>query len=143
MNNERFLAIDFGTKKIGLACSEIGIAMPCGIVPTIEAIERITRIITEKRITHLLLGISHHLNGDESPTRQAREARSFVQKLKKHIDPQLPIIEFDESCTTSEARLSLSHTGHRVRSTTLVDDIAACILLQSYLDREEVTSGKS
>lgn len=126
-----YLAIDYGTKKIGLAHSSQGIAFPGGVIPTSEALSRIAKIIQEKQITDIVIGIPNHITGEESHL--TRLVRIFELELKKHF-PNLPIHEYDERLSSAEATLSLEEAGHKKRRHEHIDDMAASIVLQSFLD---------
>ncbi len=125
------LAIDYGTKKIGLAIAVEGIAFPIGIVPTKEAFSRIPKLIQERTVDMIVIGIANHMDGTLSE--QATRTREFQKKLQNILPKNIQYIEWDERLTTFEARSSLGQLGTKfVRDN--IDDVAASILLQSYLD---------
>lgn len=127
----KYLAIDYGTKKIWLAHSTAGIAFPSGIIPTHSAIIELKKIVESKTITAFVIGIPNHITGEESDL--TRLVRIFEKELEKHF-PDLPIFEFDERLSTAEALLSLEEAGHKKRREEKIDDMAAAIVLQSFLD---------
>lgn len=124
------LAIDYGTKKIGLAIEIEWIALPLSIIPTKEAFSRLPKIIKERHIDMILIGIANHMNGTISE--QALRTREFQKKLQNILPKHIQYIEWDERLTSFEAKNAVDPFGKDPRK--LVDDIAAGILLQSYLN---------
>ena len=125
------LALDYGTKKIGLAHCIAGIALPFGIISTNTAVSDLMRIVSERQIDSFVIGIPNHITGEESDL--TRLVREFEKTLKTHF-PHLPIYEFDERLSSAEAILSLEESGHKVRRREKIDDMAAAIVLQSFLE---------
>lgn len=125
------LAIDYGTRKIGLAIEVESIAFPLFVVPTKEIFSRIPTIVKEREIDTIVIGIANHMDGSISD--QAVRTREFQKKLRNLLPKDIQYIEWDERLTTFEARSSLGHIGTKsVRDN--IDDVAAAILLQSYID---------
>lgn len=127
------LAIDYGTKKIWLAIEVEGIAFPLSIIPTKEVFSTIPRIVRERHIDSIIIGIANNMDGTVSD--HATRTREFMKKLTNILPKTLTCIEWDERLTTFEARSSLGQIGTaHVRDE--VDDVAASIFLQSYLESE-------
>lgn len=125
------LAIDYGTKKIGLAVELEGIALPFRIIETKQAFSYLPKLVLERNIHTIIIGIANHMDGNVSE--QAIRTREFQKKLQNILPKDVQYIEWDERLTTSEARISLGQIGtSQVRDA--VDDVAASILLQSYID---------
>ncbi len=125
------LAIDYGTRKIGLAIAVEGIAFPLAIIATKEAFSRLPKLVQERQIDTIIIGIANHMDGTTSD--QAIRTREFQKKLQNLLPRNMKYIEWDERLTTFEARSSLGHIGTKnIREQ--IDDVAASILLQSYLD---------
>lgn len=126
------LAIDYGTKKIGLAIEVERIAFPLGIVATKEIFSYLPKLLKERPIDTIVIGIANHMDGTTSE--QATRTREFQKKLQNILPKGIKYIEWDERLTTFEARNSLGQIGTKfVRNN--IDDVAASILLQSYLDQ--------
>jgi putative Holliday junction resolvase len=126
------LAIDYGTKKIGLAIEIEGIAFPLAIVATKKIFSYLPKLIKERHINMILIGIANHMDGTTSD--QATRTRDFQRKLQNILPKDMKYIEWDERLTTFEARSSLGQIGTKfIRDN--IDDVAASILLQSYLDQ--------
>ena len=123
------LAIDHGTSKCGLAIEIAGIALPLWTVPTKDIVGRLKTIVSERNIDTIIIGIAKHVNGQ--PSKQSALQRTFAGRISSYF-PDCQVILWDERFTTSEARLSLEETGSNWNGN--IDDMAASILLQSYLE---------
>src|SRR5579884_2705226 len=132
----RILAIDHGTVRIGLAISdELGvIAQPLEFVPA-EPLEkvfaRLKEIIQEKEVGLLLVGMPRNMDGSYGPA--AAKVKEFIEALKTAIS--VPVKTWDERLTSAQAnRLLIQADVRRDLRRQKVDQMAAAILLQSYLD---------
>jgi putative Holliday junction resolvase len=132
----RILAIDYGTKRIGLAISDRDrrIASPLEMYERKDAAQDaryFQRVVTEEKVELLVLGLPVHTTGTEG--QKARETRAFGDWLKQTTG--LPLVHRDERFTTVEAESLLWDAGlsHKQRKQRR-DMLAAQILLQSYLD---------
>ncbi|EKD29332.1 MAG: hypothetical protein ACD_78C00441G0004 [uncultured bacterium (gcode 4)] len=123
------LAIDYGTKKIGLAIEVEGIAFPLAIIATKEIFSSLPKLIKERHIDTIIIGIANHMDGTISE--QAIRTREFRKKIQNLLPKDMRYIEWDERLTTFEARNALDPFGKDPRKN--IDDVAASILLQSYL----------
>src|SRR6266478_5595570 len=132
----RILAIDHGTKRIGLAISdEMGIiAQPLEFVPAEpfnKFLERLKEIIEVKEVELLLVGMPRNMDG--SYGQAALKVQEFVAVVKEAI--AVPIKTWDERLTSAQAnRLLIAANQRRSKRKEKVDQTAAAILLQSYLD---------
>src|SRR5665213_1874271 len=132
----RILAIDHGTKRVGLALSdETGtIASPLQFLPAEPAaklFERLQGIVGERKVEEIVVGLPRNMNGTYGPA--AEKAREFVAALKEVLT--VPIHTWDERLTTVQAHRFLIEAGmRREKRKERVDQTAAAILLQSYLD---------
>ncbi len=131
----RILGIDYGLKRIGLALSDpLGIiASPYQTIPNNSlksVLDRLQAIITEKDVNKIVLGLPIGMKGQE--TEQTERTRKFCALLQTL---QIPIEFQDERLSSVTAKKSLIQqdikTGH---NKALVDQRAAAILLQHYLD---------
>lgn len=126
----RYLGIDYGDKKIGLAVSDVGgrIAFPKKTVFNSgdeRIIEQIKSFIEEEDVSMVIVGLPLALSGKE--TEQTKKVLSFADELKKNI--VLPIDFENEMLTT---RLVEKSGGVKKEH---IDEAAAAVILQSYLDR--------
>jgi len=132
----RILALDHGTKRIGLAISDETeiIAQPLEYLsaePLEEFLKRLKEIVDSREVGEILVGIPRNMNGTYGPA--AAKAREFVGALQKVLT--IPVKTWDERLTSVQANRFLIETGmRREKRKERVDQTAAAILLQSYLD---------
>ena len=143
----RILAVDPGTKRVGLALSDPTASIASALA-TIEAdpadtlAERIATIAAEHEVERLVVGLPRNMDGSRGPAAAAAERLAAGLRKATH----LPVETVDERLTTVAAERSLLDAGARRRECKeAVDRVAATILLQGYLDRADrvVKSGKS
>ena len=129
------LALDFGRARIGVAISDDLqlLAHPLETISTKERPEsRIARIVDDKNVDHIVAGVPRQMNGQIGSA--ATEVLQFVEKLRT-ILPCL-VVTWDERLTTVAAHRALRDAGKKTRHTrSYVDQVAAQMILQSYLDR--------
>ena len=132
----RILALDHGTKRIGVAVSDETrtIAQPLEYIltePFEGFLERLKTLLVEKEIDLVLIGLPRNMDGSYGPAAQKVEA--FVAVLRSAIT--VPIRMWDERLTSSQAnRILIQGNVRRDKRKEKVDKMAAAILLQSYLD---------
>ena len=132
-----YLAVDLGTKRIGIAISDQKglIAQPIAIIERRsdkEAIEEITKLCSEKNVGALILGVPY------SATEEVQETfREFGRKVSEKAN--LPIHEWDETFSTKQAQNMVAFSdprSSRRKTRDHRDDVAAAVILQEYLDHE-------
>jgi putative Holliday junction resolvase len=132
----RILALDHGTKRIGVAVSDETriIAQPLEYIPAepfAEFLVRLKTILAEKEISVILIGMPRNMDGSYGPA--AEKVQTFVAVLKTAIT--VPIKLWDERLTSTMAnRVLIQGKVRRDKRKEKVDAMAAAILLQSYLD---------
>ncbi len=132
----RILALDHGTKRIGVAVSDETktIAQPLEYIPAepfADFLARLKKILAEKEVDFILIGMPRNMDGSYGPAAQKVEA--FVAVLRSAIT--VPIKTWDERLTSSQAnRILIQGNVRRDQRKEKVDKMAAAILLQSYLD---------
>jgi putative Holliday junction resolvase len=132
----RVLAIDHGEKRIGLAVSDLTgtIANPLTVVKHISrAIDaaQVATIASEQNAEMIVIGQS--FDEDGQPNLAGRRAARFAEALKSQTD--IPIQMWDESFSTQKARAARIQMGvSRKQRTGHLDQLAATVILQSYLD---------
>ena len=140
----RRLAIDPGTVRTGVAVVEedMNVATPLRTLQHRSAREAVTAVIAVVRevdAQEVVIGLPLRMDGGEGEA--ARRARRFASALQQHID--VPIILWDERLTTVSADRSLTAQGvRRDARKKVVDQAAATILLQSYLDAQSNRSSQ-
>lgn len=132
----RYLALDHGTKRIGVAVSDElkMIAQPLEYIPTepMDAfLVRLKQILTEKEVERVFIGMPRNMDGSYGPA--AEKVREFITVLKTEVS--IPIQTLDERLTSAQAnRVLLQGNVRRADRKEKVDAMAAAILLQSHLD---------
>ena len=132
----RILALDPGTKRIGVAVSDETktIAQPLEWIPAepfAGFLERLKHLLVEKEIDLVLIGLPRNMNGTYGPA--AQKAEAFAAALRSAIT--VPIKMRDERLTSLQANKMMIQGGvRRDKRKEKVDKMAAAILLQSYLD---------
>ena len=132
----RILALDHGTKRIGVAVSDATktIAQPLEYIPAepfADFLARLKKLLVEKEIDLVLIGLPRNMDGSYGPAAQKVEA--FVAVLRSAIT--VPVKTWDERLTSSQAnRVLIQGKVRRRERKEKVDKMAAAILLQSYLD---------
>ncbi|MGI6533490.1 MAG: Holliday junction resolvase RuvX [Peptococcia bacterium] len=133
----RILGLDIGDKRIGLAVSdELGMtAQGCGTLERTNELQldlqKLIAIIQEKGITKLVVGLPKNMNGTLGM--QAQKVQDFVACLTEQCPVE--VVYWDERLTTVAAHRALleGDTSRRKRK-KVVDQIAAVMILQAYLD---------
>src|SRR5438067_9901035 len=132
----RILAIDHGTKRMGIALSdELGmIAQPLKFIEAesfAKFLDRVKEILREKQVELILVGMPRNMDGSYGPA--ALKVQEFVAVLKDALT--IPLKTLDERLTTVQAQKFLIQGNvRRNKRKEKVDKTAAAILLQSYLD---------
>jgi putative holliday junction resolvase len=130
----RLLGIDHGLARIGVAVSDaMGIS-----AKELRVIERKSKaedfallndIAQKENVVAIVIGIPFN-EAPEGVHTQADTVRTWIENFKATTD--LPIIEWDEQLTSQEAEMIAKRIGRKARDP--VDDLAARVILQSYLD---------
>lgn len=137
-NKGRILAIDLGSKRAGLAVSDpLGItAQPLATLKRTNwraDLARIGELVEAMQVERVLVGHPLHMKGYAGE--RAKEAERFAQRLRDVLD--VPVEMFDERLTSAEAeRLMLEAGLSRAQRRERTDQIAAQLILQTYLDRQ-------
>jgi putative holliday junction resolvase len=132
----RILALDHGTVRIGVAVSDElrMIAQPLEFIPAepFEAfLARLQQILQEKEVERVLVGLPRNMDGSFGPA--AQKVQQFIERLKPLL--AVPMQTLDERLTTVQANRLLLEAGvRRAQRRQKVDQMAAAIMLQSYLD---------
>jgi len=140
---KRIMGIDYGTARIGVALSDElqMLAHPAETIAVgkrVDPIERIAALAREKNVERIIVGLPRHLNGRVGES--AEKAVAFAEKLRSSVSCE--VRTWDERLSTVAAHRSLREAGKSTRQTRgYVDQVAAQILLQSYLDSLELNLG--
>jgi putative Holliday junction resolvase len=141
----RYLALDIGNRRIGVAVSdELGLtAQP---VMTLERkrnprddLRSLARLARRYSVCAIVAGNPLQLSGEVGP--QAKKIQAFAAELGEMTG--LPIYLWDERLTTHEAHEILYQAGRKRQDhRAVVDQVAATLILQSFLDQKRATSGQ-
>lgn len=131
----RILAIDYGTKRTGLAVTDPLriIASALDTVPTAELLAYLVKYCAEEPVERFVVGFPRHEDGN--PAQVVPEIEKFVEKLQKQF-PDKPVTFEDERYTSREASkiiLQSVNKKSRRREKGLVDRIAAALILEQYM----------
>ena len=100
--------------------------------PAAKLLDRLKETVAQRKVEEIVVGIPRNMNGTYGPA--ADKAREFVAALQQVLT--IPVHTWDERLTTVQANRFLIETGmRREKRKERVDQTAAAILLQSYLDR--------
>ncbi len=135
----KVLAVDWGAKRIGLAVSDETrmLARSLTVIQHTSRVEDARRIIEigkEVGATSLIIGVTYSDGNELSPS--GRSSQRLAAEIEKQSD--FRVVLWDEAFTTTDAQESLILTGTpRSKRVGHVDDKAAALLLQNYLDLQE------
>ena len=132
----RILAIDFGRKRTGLAVTDpLRItANPLLTIETKELINWLQTYFEKEKVDIVVIGHPTQMNGEESES--MNYIRPFIGNFKKQF-PTIPITMYDERFTSVLAHQAMIAGGMKKKDRqdkAIVDKIAACIILEGYLD---------
>ncbi len=128
----KYLGIDYGTKRTGLAISDVS-GRVAVLKETVEedsqdrVIGRIKEIVSEDDVECVVIGLPISMSGE--PTDMTEEVERFIEKLRNHV--ATPVQTTDERLTTEMANKLLRGVKKEER-----DQVAAQILLQNFLDEQ-------
>lgn len=143
---KRLLGLDFGDKTVGVAVSDPlnmtaqGLTIIRRPKPTKlrQTLAQICDIISEYQIGTIVLGYPVNMDGSEGE--RCEKTRAFADELLKRAD--LPLVYIDERLTTVVSEKTMEETGQTDRK-RYVDEIAAMLILQTYIDQEQAKAGES
>ena len=134
LTSETILGIDLGSVRIGLALSDdLGwMAHPWQTLSrSPSSVEEIARLVTEKKVTTIVVGLPRNLNGTYGPA--AEPCRAFAQELQKQTEAK--VVLWDERFTTAMASRQLQEAGrNQKQQRSVIDQAAAQQILQDWMD---------
>ena len=132
----RIMALDIGDRTIGVACSDEGLilASPVETIqrrgPKADSL-RVKALVAERGVSRVIAGLPLTLRGEEGP--QSAKVMEFVLGLRQRL--QVPVEMWDERLSTREAERTLIAADlSRARRKEVIDQMAAVLILQTYLD---------
>jgi len=135
----KILAVDPGEKRIGIAISD-----PTGTIANpLTIIEHVSRPIDATHIAQIarehdigLIVVGQALDAEEKPTFQGRRASRLMTAIQ--AESSVPVVLWDESSSTQIARAARLALGvRRKKRRGHLDDLAATVILQTFLDSEQ------
>jgi len=139
----RVLALDVGDRRIGVAVSDPGrvLARSLEVIErdgTGRYLDRIMSLVEELNVGQVLVG--HPILLDGTVGHQARQAEEVASALQERIEP--PVLLWDERLSTvSAGRMLIERGERRAKRRQHIDAAAAAVILQSYLDAQQWTTG--
>lgn len=128
------MALDYGRKRVGVAvCDALGITVtPLAFLPMHKGVAKdIQRIIQERSIEEIILGLPLNMQGEDSAMTQ--EVRAFGQTLQDMVS--IPVHLYDERLTSQQAeQMLIENKQSRQKRKTTIDSAAAAVLLRAYLE---------
>ena len=138
------LALDYGSKRIGMAVSDVEgeFAFPAGVLERRgleKDLEALDEVVRERAVVKLVVGLPIHLDGRRGP--EAEAAERFAEALGRATGLQVDLL--DERWTSREAERALRESQPRrgKRKKAKLDAAAAALLLRTFLERERGTGG--
>lgn len=135
----RIIGLDYGTKTVGVAVSD-ALGLTAQGVETItrkeenklrQTLARIEAIIEEYEVTKIVVGLPKNMNNTLGE--RAEACKDFADKLERRTG--IPVVMWDERLSTVLAEHVLIESGvRRENRKAVIDKIAACVILQGYLD---------
>jgi putative Holliday junction resolvase len=136
-NPKRILAIDYGSRRLGVAISDPMNIIAQGL-PTLnndhQVYEHLQLIIRAHPVSCIVVGMPYNLRGESGM--KAKEVEEFIERLRTEVE--VPVTTWDERFTSKLAQNAMREMGTKKAKRErkgAVDQIASVLLLQSYLDR--------
>lgn len=135
----KLLAVDFGTKRIGLAETDPLQIIASGLdtVENKKIFEFLDSYFKTEQVDEIIVGEPKQM--DDTPSESEKYIKPFIEELKKKY-PNIPIKRFDERYTSKMAFQTMIDSGigkKARRNKGLIDKISATIILQSYMESRE------
>lgn len=138
----RILAIDYGSKRTGIAVSDPMqlIASPLETIPTAQLMDFLAKYMTAEPVDEVVIGMPKKLNNSDTDT--TFMVRGFIKAFRKRF-PDMPLAEVDERFTSVMAMQSMIAAGSkkkdRMEKQGNLDKVSAAIILQSYMEQKKRT----
>jgi putative Holliday junction resolvase len=141
----RYLALDVGDVRIGVAASDETATLATGL-PTLRRVgprkdvKAVAALVRGHEAGEVVVGLPRSLDGSEGP--QARKVLAFMDDLRGALP--VPVVPWDERFTTAMATQVLREAGASRRDRrAAVDQVAAVLILQSYLDYRKLVDAEA
>lgn len=135
----RLLAIDYGRKRCGIAITDILKICANGLttVRSCDLLPWLKDYCSKETVDEIIVGLPRQLNG--LPSESTKYIEPFLKQLAKEM-PDMPIIRYDERFTSTIAHKAMIDGGMKKmarRNKEIVDEIAASIILNDYLQSKD------
>ena len=126
----RVLGIDFGLSKIGLAFADDSLAQPMMVLKDHQkTLSRVAQVVEQEKVEKIVIGVGEGKIG--------RKAREYGRRLEETVGVE--VVFEDETLTTREAIAKMIEAGKKRKYRQEKEDaFAAAIILQTYLDKQNV-----
>jgi putative Holliday junction resolvase len=141
----RFLGLDVGDKRIGVALSDETATIATGLetvqrVGPRKDVQAVAALVRRHDAAEVVVGLPRRLDGSLGP--QAEKVLSFIEALKAAV--KTPVVPWDERFTSVVAeRAMLEANVSRRGRKTLADKVSAVLILQNYLDYRKLAEGEA
>lgn len=132
----RYLALDYGTKRTGIAVSDTLKIIANGLttVPTHTLLDYLKTYLQKEDVERIIVGLPKQMNNEYSEN--MKHIRPFVKRLQS-LYPDMQIEYYDERFTSALAHKTMLDAGLKKtdrQNKSLVDEISATIILQGYME---------
>lgn len=141
----RILGLDVGSKTIGMAVSD-ELELVAHTLATLQRkgmeqdLRELSAVIVSQQVGAIVVGLPKHMNGSLGSS--ARMALDLVEALKRAV--QLPVLTWDERLSTVAAeKVLLEADMSRKKRKKVIDQVAAVLILQGYLDSRAINHSRS
>lgn len=126
INMKKFIAIDFGEKRTGIALSDdAGMIYPYKVIDSKNLIKELKEILKKENYDGIVVG-------NPMVGKRKKKIEEIIKLIMANFN--IEIIEWDESCTTKRAESYLIEIGEKPsKNKGRIDEIAACFILQEFL----------
>lgn len=133
----RILAIDYGTKRTGIAVTDPLQIIANGLdtLPTEAVLDFLKKYVAAEEVETIVVGEPMHWDGN--PAQIAPQVNAFVAKIKE-LFPRILVVMQDERFTSEDAKKIILQSGAKKKKRqdkALVDKISAVLILQEYLEK--------
>ena len=132
----RILAIDYGKRRTGLAVTDVLriTANPLLTIETKDLLPWLKDYVSREQVDRIVIGYPRQMNGEDSETVPA--IRACEEQIRRQL-PGMQVVEWDERFTSVLAHQAMIAGGMKKKDRqdkAQVDRLAACIILESYLE---------
>lgn len=136
----RILALDFGTKRTGIAVTDELQIIATGLdsIETKKLHDFLNKYLTENKVQEIVIGLPVRMHGQIGELE--KDIQKFIEKFSKN-HPEIPVFRENEIFTSKIASQTILQSGAKKkkrRDKGLIDKVSATIILQSYME----TKGK-